>query len=121
MRWAVADDGHGGKPPPKQLAQQPDRRAPALGLDCRSTLNRQASRATALKQDAFGIPFIGFPVERRKRPKTGLWGQKPIWIEASPDKARYRVRVPNVRSWAVGIVESLATLIKVSELSEIRL
>jgi type III restriction enzyme len=69
--------------------------------------------------DAFGIPFIGFPVERRKRPKTGLWGQKPIWIEANPDKARYRVRVPNVRSWAVGIVDSLATLIKVSELSEI--
>ena len=26
--------------------------------------------------DAFGIPFVGFPVEKRKRPRTGQWGQK---------------------------------------------
>jgi len=25
--------------------------------------------------DAFGIPFVGFPVEKRKRPRTGEWGQ----------------------------------------------
>jgi type III restriction enzyme len=56
--------------------------------------------------DAFGIPFIGFPVERRKRPKTGQWGQKAVWIEADSKKEKYRVRVPNVRSWAVGITES---------------
>jgi hypothetical protein len=31
---------------------------------------------------AFGIPFVGFPVEKRKRPRTGEWGQKPIWVEA---------------------------------------
>ena len=31
--------------------------------------------------DAFGIPFVGFPVQRRKRPPTGQWGQKPVWIE----------------------------------------
>ena len=71
--------------------------------------------------DAFGIPFIGFPVERRKRPKTGLWGQKPTWIEASADKSKYRLRVPNVRSWAVGVVDPLAKLIKVDKLAEIRL
>lgn len=50
--------------------------------------------------DAFGIPFVGFPVEKRKRPKTGEWGQKSVWIEADPKKAKYRVQVPNVRSWA---------------------
>ena len=36
--------------------------------------------------DAFGIPFVGFPVEKRKRSRTGEWGQKPIWIEADAKK-----------------------------------
>ena len=58
--------------------------------------------------DAFGIPFVGFPVQKRKRPKTGSWGNKPIWIEPAPKKEKYRVRVPNVRSWAVGVVDTLA-------------
>ena len=71
--------------------------------------------------DAFGIPFVGFPVEKRKRPRTGEWGQKPIWIEADPKKAKYRVAVPNVRSWAVGVTESLADLVRVEELPQIRL
>jgi type III restriction enzyme len=71
--------------------------------------------------DAFGIPFVGFPVERRKRPRSGEWGQKPVWIEADPKKEEYRVRVPNVRAWAVGIVEALADLVRVEELPEIRL
>ncbi len=71
--------------------------------------------------DAFGIPFVGFPVEKRKRPKTGEWGQKPIWIEPEPKKAKYRVQVPNVRSWAVGVTESLADLIRVEDLPQIRL
>jgi type III restriction enzyme len=71
--------------------------------------------------DAFGIPFVGFPVERRKRPRTGEWGQKPIWIEADSKKARYRVRVPNVRSWAVGVTESLADLVRIEDLPQIRL
>ncbi len=31
------------------------------------------------------------------------WGQKPVWIEADPKKEKFRVRVPNVRSWAVGV------------------
>ena len=71
--------------------------------------------------DAFGIPFVGFPVEKRKRPKTGEWGQKPVWIEADPKKAKYRVQVPNVRSWAVGVTESLADLIRVEDLPLIRI
>jgi type III restriction enzyme len=71
--------------------------------------------------DAFGIPFVGFPVEKRKRPKTGEWGQKPVWIEADPKKAKYRVTVPNVRSWAVGVTESLAELIRVEDLPQIRI
>ena len=71
--------------------------------------------------DAFGIPFIGFPVEKRKRPRTGEWGQKPVWIEPDPKKAKYRVQVPNVRSWAVGVSESLADLIRVEDLPQIRI
>jgi len=71
--------------------------------------------------DAFGIPFVGFPVEKRKRPKTGEWGQKPVWIEPDPKKEKYRVQVPNVRSWAVGVTESLADLIRVEDLPQIRI
>jgi type III restriction enzyme len=69
--------------------------------------------------DAFGIPFAGFPVEKRKRPRTGEWGQKPIWIEADAKKAKYRVTVPNVRSWAVGVMESLADIVRVDALPQI--
>jgi len=71
--------------------------------------------------DAFGIPFVGFPVERRKRPKTGQWGQKPVWIEPDSKKEKYRVRVPNVRSWAVGVTESLSDLVQVEALAEVAL
>lgn len=71
--------------------------------------------------DAFGIPFVGFPVEKRKRPKTGAWGQKPVWIEPDAKKEKFRVRVPNVRSWAVGVTESLADIIRVEELPGVRL
>jgi len=71
--------------------------------------------------DAFGIPFVGFPVEKRKRPRTGEWGQKPVWIEADSKKERFRIRIPNVRSWAVGVTDSLADLIRVEELPEVRL
>ena len=71
--------------------------------------------------DAFGIPFVGFPVEKRKRPKTGEWGQKPVWIEADSKKVTYRVQMPNVRSWAVGVTESLADLIRVEDLPQIRI
>ncbi len=71
--------------------------------------------------DAFGIPFVGFPVEKRKRSRTGEWGQKPIWIEADAKKAKYRVAVPNVRSWAVGVTESLADLVRIEDLPQTRL
>ncbi len=71
--------------------------------------------------DAFGIPFVGFPVEKRKRPRTGEWGQKPIWIEPDAKKAKFRVTVPNVRSWAVGVTESLADLIRIEDLPQIRI
>jgi type III restriction enzyme len=71
--------------------------------------------------DAFGIPFVGFPVERRKRARTGRWGEELHWIEADPKKEKYRVTVPNVRSWAVGVTESLADLVRIEEMPQIRL
>ncbi|MFO1361352.1 MAG: S24 family peptidase [Burkholderiales bacterium] len=71
--------------------------------------------------DAFGIPFVGFPVEKRKRPKAGEWGQKPVWIEPDTKKANFRLQVPNVRSWAVGVTDSLADLIRVEDLPQIRI
>ena len=39
----------------------------------------------------------------------------------STKKAKYRLQVPNVRSWAVGVTESLADLIRVEDLPQIRL
>jgi len=71
--------------------------------------------------DAFGIPFVGFPVEKRKRARTGRWGEDLHWIEPDAKKAKYRVTVPNVRSWAVGITESLADLVRVEDMPQIRL
>jgi type III restriction enzyme len=71
--------------------------------------------------DAFGIPFVGFPVEKRKRSRTGEWGQKPIWIEPDSKKDKFRVTVPNVRSWAVGVVKSLAELVQVENLPQMRI
>src|SRR5262249_36145320 len=71
--------------------------------------------------DAFGIPFVGFPIEKRKRPRTGVWGQKPVWIEPESKKDKFRVRVPNVRSWAVGLTESLADLVRIDDLPLIRI
>lgn len=71
--------------------------------------------------DAFGIPFVGFPVEKRKRPGTGRWGEALHWIEPDPKKAKHRVTVPNVRSWAVGVTESLAELVRVEDMPQIRL
>ncbi len=69
--------------------------------------------------DAFGIPFIGFPVQKRKRPRTGEWGQKPIWIEKDDTKRKYGLRVPNVRSWAVGVTRPLSEIIQVKDLPEL--
>lgn len=67
--------------------------------------------------DAFGIPFLGFPVERRKRPKTGLWDvEKPVPIEPDRKKERFAVCVPNVRAWAVGVTRSLSEALNVEQL-----
>lgn len=71
--------------------------------------------------DAFGIPFVGFPVERRKRARTGKWGEDLNWIEPDAKKAKFRITVPNVRSWAVGVTESLAELIRVEDMPQIRI
>jgi type III restriction enzyme len=69
--------------------------------------------------DAFGIPFVGFPVERRKRPKAGRWGQDPVVIEPDPKKIRFSVWVPNVRSWAVGTSERLVDAIDIDALESL--
>jgi type III restriction enzyme len=66
--------------------------------------------------DAFGIPFVGFPVQKRKRARTGSWGNKPVWIETNEKKAQFRVCVPNVRSWAVSVVKPLSQVIVVDKL-----
>ena len=60
-------------------------------------------------------------MQKRKRPKTGSWGNKPIWIEPVPKKDKYRVRVPSVRSWAVGVVDTLADVVQGEDLPEIRI
>jgi len=51
--------------------------------------------------DVLGVPFAGFPVERRKRPQAGDRKQKPLLIEVVAEKEQYRIRVPNVHSWVV--------------------
>jgi len=55
-------------------------------------------------------------VQKRKRARTGSWGNKPVWIEADPKKAKFQIRVPNARSWAVSVTEPLSEIIKVSKL-----
>ena len=67
--------------------------------------------------DAFGIPFIGFPVQKRKRSRTGSWENKPVWIETDAKKAKFQIRVPNVRSWAVSITKPLSQVIQVNKLA----
>lgn len=67
--------------------------------------------------DAFGIPFVGFPVQKKKRPKTGSWGNKPVWIEVDEKKAKNRITVPNVRSWAVSVAKPLSQVIQVPKLA----
>jgi SOS-response transcriptional repressor LexA len=64
---------------------------------------------------------VGFPVEKRKRARTGKWGEDLHWIEPDAKKAKFRVTVPNVRSWAVGITESLADLVRIEDMPQIRL
>ena len=68
--------------------------------------------------DAFGIPFVGFPVLKRTRPRTGSWGNKPVWIEPDEKKSKNRLRVPNVRSWAVSIIRRLSEVIQIDKVAE---
>jgi type III restriction enzyme len=69
--------------------------------------------------DAFGIPFIGFPVQRRKRVAAGDWGNKPQWIQPDPRKNQFAIEVPNVRSWAVGISRPLADLVQTGSMASL--
>jgi len=69
--------------------------------------------------DAFGIPFIGFPVEKRKRPRIGGWGHKPVWIEVDERKSQHKITVPNVRSWAVSVVQPLSEVVLVNKLPKV--
>ena len=69
--------------------------------------------------DVFGIPFVGFPVQRRHRPKVGTWNLKPVWIESVPSKAAHRVVVPHVQSWALGTRRPLSETVRVGELAEV--
>ncbi|MDG6949873.1 MAG: DEAD/DEAH box helicase family protein [Nitrososphaerota archaeon] len=67
--------------------------------------------------DAFGIPFIGFPIQRRKRAAAGDWGNKPNWIQADPRKTAFALEIPHVRSWAVGINRPLSELVKTGDMA----
>lgn len=69
--------------------------------------------------DAFGIPFVGFPVERRKRPRSGTWGEAPTTIEPDPKKIRFSIRLPNVRAWALTTSDSLVDVVDVDSLESL--
>ena len=45
----------------------------------------------------------------------------PYGIEPDAKKAKFRVTVPNVRSWAVGVTESLGNLVRVDDMPQARL
>ena len=70
--------------------------------------------------DAFGIPFIGFPVQKsKKRPRTGTVGGTPVPVEPAAKKDRFRMVIPNVRAWAVGLSQPLAEVIEIRSLPEV--
>lgn len=69
--------------------------------------------------DAFGIPFVGFPIEKRRRAGTGKWGQDKVWIEKDDNKRQFRIQVPNVRSWAVGMSQPLHETVRADKLPEL--
>ena len=87
-----------------------------IPLDERETNPNRPDEETV---DAFGIPFVGFPVEKRKRPRVKGWGATPVPIAPDPKKAKYAVELPNVRSWAVGISRPLLEAIPVDTLAEV--
>ena len=69
--------------------------------------------------DAFGIPFVGFPVQHRKRAAAGDWGNKPRWIGPDERKGGFAIQVPNVRSWAVGISRPLSNLVRTGNMASL--
>lgn len=70
--------------------------------------------------DALGIPFVGFPVERRKKGGGGgHWGENRVYIEPDGKKSDYAISVPNVRTWGVGVSEPLMDVIDVGGLHSI--
>jgi type III restriction enzyme len=77
------------------------------------------NRADEETVDAFGIPFVGFPVERRKRPKVKGWTGVAIPIAPDEKKARYEVSLPNVRSWAIAVSEPISRTIDLRTLPEL--
>lgn len=72
--------------------------------------------------DALGVPFIGMPVQRtRKRVRSSDPGHTPIPIGPDSKKRAYRVVMPNVRSWAVGVTKPLSEVIKVDSLRQLKI
>jgi type III restriction enzyme len=68
--------------------------------------------------DVLGIPFVGFPVEKKRgRPRTGAFGGPLKPIEPDEKKAKYALEVPNVRAWAVGVTKPLYEVIDVERLA----
>jgi type III restriction enzyme len=69
--------------------------------------------------DAFGIPFIGFPVQKRKRQKGDHGTHNAVWIQPDDAQVQHRLRIPNVRAWAVGVQRPLTEVINVLSLPEL--
>ena len=69
--------------------------------------------------DAFGIPFVGFPLERTARKSTVNWQQESHFIEPDPLKSQYAVRVPNIQSWAAHRIGSAVDDIDVDLLDKV--
>src|SRR5262249_48983550 len=72
--------------------------------------------------DSFGIPFVGFPVQKSKsRHRKADKGHTPIPIKPDHGKRKFRVRMPNVRSWAPGITQPLGQVVDVSQLPTLKI
>jgi type III restriction enzyme len=72
--------------------------------------------------DVLGIPFVGFPVEKKRgRPRTGAFGGPLKPIEPDEKKAKYALEVPNVRAWAVGVTKPLHEVIDVDRLAGVQI
>lgn len=69
--------------------------------------------------DAFGIPFVGFPVERATRKSTVNWRQDAHEIYPDGEKVEYAVRVPNIQSWAAYRIGSAVEDIDVDLLDKV--